>query len=89
VWAQLVFVWGGWLNLLKCYCFAVSWQFKPTREAIMETITNNPHLKISITQKGQPAQDIEWVEVSEGRRTLGARLCPLGTDNDKYNFCLN
>jgi hypothetical protein len=51
VWAQLVFICGRWLNLLKCYWFAVSWQFKPTGEAIMETITNNPHLKISITQQ--------------------------------------
>jgi hypothetical protein len=50
----------------------VSWQFKPTREAMMETITNNPHLKISITQQGQPAQDIERVEVSKGFWTLGA-----------------
>jgi hypothetical protein len=38
----------------------------------METINNNPHLKINITQQGQPAQDIERVEVSEGRWTLGA-----------------
>jgi hypothetical protein len=34
VWAQLVFVCGRWLNLLKCYWFAVSWQFKPTGEAM-------------------------------------------------------
>jgi hypothetical protein len=59
VWAQLVFICGGWLNLLKCYWFAVSWHFKPTGEAIMETITNNPHLKIIITQQGQPAHDVE------------------------------
>jgi hypothetical protein len=71
VWAQLVFVSSRWLNLLKRYWFAVSWHFKPTREAMMET-TNNPHLKISITQQGQPAQDIERVEVSEGLQTLGA-----------------
>jgi hypothetical protein len=54
----------------------------------METITNNPHLKISITQQWQPAQDVKWVEVSEGRQTLGARLCPLGTDNDEYDYRL-
>jgi hypothetical protein len=31
----------------------------------METIFDNPHLKITITQKGQPPQDIEQVVVSE------------------------
>jgi hypothetical protein len=30
----------------------MSWHFKPTGEAIMETITDNPHLKISISQQG-------------------------------------
>jgi hypothetical protein len=43
----------------------------------METITINPHLKIRITQQGQPAHDVKWVEVTEGHQTLGARLCPL------------
>jgi hypothetical protein len=54
----------------------------------METITDNPHLKISITQQGQPAQDIEQVKVSKGHWTLGARLCPLGTNNDEYDYRL-
>jgi hypothetical protein len=80
-----MFVCGGWLNLKKCYWCAISWRFKPTGEAIMETISNNPNLKISITQKGQPPKDIERVKITEGRWTLGARLCPLGTDNKEYN----
>ncbi len=56
---------------------------------MMETIPDNPHLKISITQHWQPAQDIKWVKVSEGCQTLGARLCPLGTNNDEYDYHLN
>jgi hypothetical protein len=80
---------GGWLNLKKCYWYAISWRFKPTGEAVMETISNNPNLKISITQKGQPPKDIERVEITEGRRTLGARLCPLGTDDEEYDHRLN
>jgi hypothetical protein len=71
-WARIIFVHGGWLNLKKCYWYAISWRFKPTREAIMETISDNPNLKISITQKGQPPKDIERVEITEGCWTLGA-----------------
>jgi hypothetical protein len=82
-WAQIIFVCGGWLNLKKCYWYAILWRFKPTGEAVMETISNNPSLKISITQKSQPPKDIERVEITEGRRTLSARLCPLGTDDEE------
>jgi hypothetical protein len=57
-WAQIIFVCGGWLNLKKCYWYAISWRFKPTGEAIMETISDNPNLKISITQKGQPPKTL-------------------------------
>jgi hypothetical protein len=57
-WARIIFVCGGWLNLKKCYWYAISWRFKPTGEAIMETISNNPNLKISITQKGQPSKTL-------------------------------
>jgi hypothetical protein len=84
-WARIIFVCGGWLNLKNCYWYAISWRFKPTGEAIMETISYNPNLKISITQKGQPPKDIEQVEITEGRQTLGARLCPLGTDDEEYD----
>jgi hypothetical protein len=58
-WAQIIFMCSGWLNLKKCYWYAILWRFKPTGEAIMETISDNPNLKISITQKGQPPKDIE------------------------------
>jgi hypothetical protein len=66
-WARIIFMCGGWLNLKKCYWYAISWRFKPTGEAVMETISDNPNLKISITQKGQPPKDIERVEITEGR----------------------
>jgi hypothetical protein len=88
-WARIIFVCGGWLNLKKCYWYAISWRFKPTGEAIMETISDNPNLKISITQKGQPPKDIERVEITEGRQTLGARLCPVGTDDEEYDHRVN
>jgi hypothetical protein len=64
----------------------VSWHFKHIGEAIMGTITDSPHLKISITQQEQPAQDIKGVKVSEGHQTLGAQLSPLGTDNKEYDY---
>jgi hypothetical protein len=88
-WARIIFVCGGWLNLKKCYWYAISWRFKPTGEAIMETISDNPNLKISISQKSQPPKDIERVEITEGRQTLGARLCPLGTDDEEYDHRVN
>jgi hypothetical protein len=43
---------------LKVIHRSISWRFKPTREAIMETISDNPNLKISITQKGQPPKTL-------------------------------
>jgi hypothetical protein len=49
---------GGWLNLKKCYWYAISWRFKPTGEAVMETISDNHNLTISITQKGQPPKTL-------------------------------
>jgi hypothetical protein len=76
VWAQFIFVCSRWLNLMKCYWFAVSWQFKPTRETIMATITNNPHLKISVTKQWQSAQDVEQVKI---RRALDTRCLTLPT----------
>jgi hypothetical protein len=33
----------------------------------METISDNPDLKITITQQGDPPHDIERVEISEGQ----------------------
>jgi hypothetical protein len=85
-WAGILFVCGQKLNVTKCYWYAISWQFKPTGEAVMETISDNPDLKITITQQGDPPHDIERVEISEGQQTLGARLCPLGTDEDEYKY---
>jgi hypothetical protein len=41
---------------------------------------------ISPNKDKQPTQDIERVEVSKGHRTLGAQLCPLGTDNEEYDY---
>jgi 1,4-alpha-glucan branching enzyme len=51
----------------------------------METITNNPHLKISITQWGQPNHDIEQVEVSERLWDIRCLTLP---NNEEYDYQL-
>jgi hypothetical protein len=59
-WAGILFVCGQKLNVTKCYWYAISWRFKPTGEAVMETISNNPDLKITIiTQQGNPPHEIK------------------------------
>ena len=82
MWERLLWVSGGGLNLKKCYWYAVSWKWTKTGEPSMELISVNPNLEIRLTQGSDHEfmSPITRVEVTEGKRTLGARLCPLGSD---------
>lgn len=81
-WERLLWVSGGALNLKKCYWFAVAWKWTKTGEPTMMTIAENPDLEIRLTKGSNHnvTSPITRVEVTEGTRTLGARLCPAGSD---------
>ena len=82
MWERLLWVSGGGLNLKKCYWYAVSWKLTKTGEPSMELISANPNLKIRLTQGSDHEfmLPITRVEVTEGKRTLRAQLCPLESD---------
>ena len=87
-WERLLWVSGGGLNLKKCYWFAVSWKWTKTSEPSMEMIAATPDLKLRLTQGDDHASTllITRVKVTEGTRTLGARLCPSGSDKAELNY---
>jgi hypothetical protein len=45
-----VHVLGGALNLLKTFCFAISWNFRKNGQPIMQTIADDPDIGINLTQ---------------------------------------
>lgn len=89
-WERGVHVLGGALNLLKTFCFAISWNFRKNGQPIMRTIADDPDIGINLTQGSDRTnpQPIERIEVTEGKRTLGVRLAPNGSDNTEFNFQL-
>ena len=90
MWERLLWVSGGGLNLKKCYWYAVSWKWTKTGEPSMELISANPDLEICLTQGSDHEfmLPITRVEVTEGKRTLRARLCPSGSDKAELLYCI-
>jgi len=86
VWERLLWTCGGALNLKKCYWYAISWKWDKHGKATMCSIDDTLDLKIRLSQGADhtTTTKIERVDVSIGRRTLGMRLAPLGTDNDEF-----
>jgi hypothetical protein len=89
-WECGVHVLGGTLNLLKTFCFAISWNFQKNGQPIMRTIADDPDIRINLTQGSDRTnpQLIERIEVTEGKCTLGVCLAPNGFNNTEFNFQL-
>ena len=81
-WERLLWTTGGALNLKKCFWYGVQWKWTKTGEPRMMTIDETPDLSIKLTAGADrtSTKEIKRIEVSEGKRTLGARLEPQGTD---------
>jgi hypothetical protein len=78
------------LNLLKTFFFAVSWNFRKNGQPIMRLIDDDPDVTIHLTQGYDQTHTtpITRVEVNTGKRTLGVRLAPTGSDTTEYQFRL-
>jgi hypothetical protein len=87
-WERGVHILGGALNLLKTFCFTISWNFRKNGQPIMRTIADDPDIRIILTQGSDRTnpQPIEQIKVTESKRTLGVRLAPNGSDNTEFNF---
>jgi hypothetical protein len=87
--AQLVFICSRWLNLLKCYWFAVSWLVLQTN---WRSNMDGPSPIILTSKSVSPNKD-NLPKISNELKSpkavgqpLGAQLCPLGTDNEEYDY---
>jgi len=89
-WENLVHVAGGGLNMLKNFYYAITWKWKPTGEAVMCTKDDNPDISISLTSGTDKVNRhaIPRIEITEGKRTIGVQLDPLGTDDTEYKYRL-
>jgi hypothetical protein len=48
-WTDLVHVRGGTFNMDKNFFYTIAWKWKPTREAVMCTINDDPDILIALS----------------------------------------
>jgi hypothetical protein len=89
-WECSVYILGGALNLLKNFYFAVHWRFQSNGQLVISTINNDPHIDIHLTQGANQstATPVSRIKNMEGKRTLGVRLAPDGSDKTEHAFHL-
>jgi len=87
-WERLLWTTGGALNLQKCFWYGVQWKWTGTGEPQMMKLDESPPLDIRLTSGANRTETvaIDRIDVSEGRRTLGVRLDPMGTDKDELTY---
>ena len=83
-WATLLGISGGILNLKKCFWYLFAWKWTDTGAAIPLKLDDTPDIDIHITQGNGSARPIERIDVRTGKRTLGVRLAPNGSDTTEH-----
>jgi len=74
-------------ELSKCFCFAVYWTWHNGRGKRVRP--DDLEERVSVKDSGTQIQHkLEYVPPPEGRRTLGVRLSPSGTDKAEYEYWL-
>jgi hypothetical protein len=86
-WERLIHAGGGALNLLKCFWYAIQWGWKPNGEAYICANEDHPELQLDLTQGDDhdTLHRIKKIEPTEGKRTLGVRLAPVGNNNEELD----
>ena len=84
-WYRLLHTTGGDLAFHKCFWYGLFFLWKQGKPRLAQknetpnTITIQPH-------PDQPPITIERVNPSEGRRTLGIRIAPDGSQTDEFDY---
>lgn len=89
-WEHRVHVAGGALNLLKTFFYAISWKYQKNGQPVMREVSDDPDTDILLTQgnnRSHPTK-ITQVKVTTGKRTLGVRLAPNGSNKTEYEYHL-
>jgi hypothetical protein len=89
-WERGVHIAGGALNLLKTFFYAISWKYQKNGQPVMHAVSDDPDTDILLMQgnnRSRPMK-ITQVEVTTGKRTLGVRLAPNGSDKTEYKYRL-
>ncbi len=85
-WGRGARVAGGALNLLKTFFYAVSWKRKKNGQPTTRAASDDPDVAIHLAQGNNRgcAKSVAREEASTGKRALGARLAPSGSDKTEH-----